>query len=149
MARWNNRPWCQFGRRDSGCDHTYRSRVRLIRGFSWLETLMGMYFDLKRGLLISAVSVLGWLFGFAIYWMIGPNVLSLINTELNHQQSVHTTQGNSANVPATEMLPARYQFQKAIVRRSTSDDPQLILVKMLLVKNQKDQSRPRHVWVVC
>jgi hypothetical protein len=79
---------------------------------------MTVYIDLKRWFLITTVCVLGWIFGFAVYWMIAPKVVPLINTEL-HQSARHEALPDAMQKPAVTVNPAQIYLQEAAFQNST------------------------------
>jgi len=71
------------------------------------------FIDLKRWFLVATVCVLGWVFGFAIYWMIGPKILPVVNTQL-HQRSAPETVREVMQKPALDFRPIQPQLRDAV-----------------------------------
>ena len=78
-----------------------------------------MDINLKRWFLIVTVCVLGWVSGFAIYWMIAPTILPIINTEIN-QQSAQDNIRESMQKPAMTIHPAQAGLREAVFHSPSS-----------------------------
>jgi len=102
---------------------------------------MTIYIDLKRWFLIASACVLGWVFGFALYLMIGPKILPVVNTEFSLQQSAMEPPQSPVPTPANTISPhyspEQGYYQNAVIRKTV---PRFKITEMLLVDNGCDVS---------
>ena len=88
-----------------------------------------MYINIKKWFLIITVCALGWMSGFAIYWMIGPTILPLLNKESQHQSSQKAYQ-ERLQIPAMITYPEQAGLQDAVLRNTK---PAYEVIKIVLI----------------
>jgi hypothetical protein len=123
MERWCDgsagKPW----RWSTGRIHTYGCSICHDNRCCRLVEEKDVSIDLKRWFLIISVCVMGWISGFAIYWMIAPKVLPIINTQINQQSTGEAGQESmqeSLQKPGMGNYPARVKLQEAVYHTLTS-----------------------------
>jgi hypothetical protein len=96
---------------------------------------MTLPIDLKQWFLFLTVCLLGWVFGFALYLIIGPEILQKVNLDSGHQQNVHSSVVAPQNNPAPGYLSEQPHIQDAVLHSTT---PAHEVVERLLVLNKMD-----------
>ena len=93
--------------------------------------------DLKQWFLFLTVCLLGWGFGFALYLIIGPEILQRVDLDSSHQQNVHNSVAAPQNNPASGYLSEQPHIQDAVLHSTT---PSHEVVERLMVQNKMDKN---------